>query len=342
MHALLRHIKPVLVLLVAFMMTASDAAAQSEERLAELDQYAASTPTQYTRSIDTLVSYLMIPATTEREKARLIYAWLAYHIRYDDRAYNTRKTSDFSSALVLRNKKGVCLGYAMLFEAMGTEAGLNVRTVIGYAKPMKRGKKMKNPDHAWNAVEADGRWMLCDATWGSSTATPRGNGKIKTKKEFSGFWFDTAPEIFVLTHLPDMERWQLMTHPVTKEQFEHFPIIGPEFFQVGFTTDSIMDKMLMFKKFKVVQVYPTKGKWCVRGAPENGVLVRDTEYQFDVISKDYDMAVSVDGNETHYYKGENEVIHIDIRPKKKNTIVLMNSKNPRKGEAILVYEVAKQ
>ncbi|MFM9983633.1 MAG: transglutaminase domain-containing protein [Flavobacteriales bacterium] len=295
----------------------------------------------YNRSIDTLVSYLMIPATNQREKARLIYSWLAYTIRYDDRAYNTRKTSDFSSALVLKNKKGVCLGYAMLFEAMGTEAGLNVRTVIGYAKPMKRGKKMKNPDHAWNAVEVDGRWILCDATWGSSTATPRGNGKIKTKKEFSGFWFDTPPDVFVLTHLPDMERWQLLSHPVTKDQFENFPVIGPEFFTAGFSTDSIMDKMMMIKKFKVVQVYPTKGAWKVRGAPEIGVLSSDTEYQFDILSSDYDTAVVIEGSESKFFKAENNTIRINLKPQKKNTIVLINSKNPRRGEAILVYEVAK-
>jgi hypothetical protein len=315
--------------------------AQSEERMVELDQYAAATPVQYARSIDTLVSYLLIPAANDVEKARLIYAWLAYNIRYDDKAYNSRTTSDFSSARVLQNKKGVCMGYAMLFEAMGTEAGLNVRTIIGYAKPGKRGKRMKNPDHAWNAVEANGKWMLCDATWGSSTAIARGNGKIKSKKEYTSFWFDTSPEVFILTHLPDMERWQLLSNPITKGQFENFPIIGPEFFKAGFKTDTIMDKMMMFKKFKVVQVYATKGKWMIEGAPESGVLSREMEYQFDIISTEYDMAVVVDGNESHFFKGENDRIRVKLKPKKKNTVVVMNSKNPKKGEAILVYEVAR-
>ena len=339
MLILLRHSLISMVLIVSFVAMEIPLFAQSEERLAELDQYAASTPDQYTRSIDTLVSYLMIPATNKREKARLIYSWLAYHIRYDDRSYNTHKTSDFSSSLVLKNKKAVCMGYAMLFEAMANEAGLNVRTIIGYAKPMKRGKRMKNPDHAWNAVEADGRWMLCDATWGSSSATIRRNGKIKSKKEFSSFWFDTAPDVFILTHLPDMERWQLKSHPVTKEQFENFPIIGPEFFAVGFTTDSIMDKMLMMKKFEVVEVFSTKGKWQIEGAPENGVLQKEREYQFRISSTDYDMAVILDDGKQQFFNAQNQVIAVNFKPRKKVTVVLMNSKNPRKGEAILMYDV---
>ncbi len=138
-----------------------------------------------------------------------------------------------------------------------------------------------------------------------------------------------------------MERWQLLSHPISKEQFEHFPIIGPEFFKVGFTTDSIMDKMIMFKKFKVVQVYSTKGSWMVEGAPENGVLTRNSEYKFDIISTDYDTAVVMDGNVPNYFKSENERIRVNLKPCKKNTIVLINSKNPKRGEAILVYDVAR-
>ncbi len=328
-------------LVLTFIFFSLTAASQDDARLSELDQYARSVPGQYSHSIDTLVSYLIIPAQNDNEKARLIYAWIAQNLRYDDRAINSNKTSDFSVSTVLKKKKAVCMGYASLFEAMGTEAGLNVRTIIGYSKDSKRGKKLKNPDHVWNVVENDGRWMLCDATWGSGYAEPKRNGKTKTVKRYNPFWFDTRPDAFALTHLPDISRWQLMSVPVTKKQFEDFPFIHSGFFEVGFTVDTIFQKLLKTPKYEVPVVYQTRHSWQIINAPANGGLLKENTVNIAIRSEVYDKLIVVNGdNETTIIDFDLKVASVVVKPKgKRLTVYVIDDKRPRKAEGILAYKV---
>ncbi len=277
------------------------------------------------------------------EKARLIFSWIAQHLKYDAAALNANRTADCSAALVLKKKKAVCIGYAMLFEAMGTEAGLNVRTIIGYSKNERRGKRLKNPDHAWNAIEADGRWILCDVTWGSSYAEPKRNGKIKARKRFNTYWFDTRPDEFVLTHLPDIMRWQLFSVPVTKAQFEQIPIISSEFFRAGFTIDTIYDKLLNFPKYDVVQIYLTKGKWQALNAPVNKRLKANENYSFTIASADYDRVAVESGNATQFYDFKDGLSNFAIVARSNSlSIYLIDDERPRKAEGILSYKVVRQ
>jgi Transglutaminase-like superfamily len=325
---------------VALFVLSAHAVAQDSARFAALDYYALQTPDNLSRSTDTLVTYLMIPAQNDLEKARLIYAWVAQHIKYDANAINANRPSDCSAIQVLKKKKAVCLGFAMLYEALGTEAGLNVRTIIGYVKGERRHARLKNPNHAWNAIEVNGRWILCDATWGSGYAEPKRKGKIKVKSYFNTFWFDTAPQKFVLSHLPDIPRWQLLSNQVSKQQFQHFPIIGSLFFEKGFAIDTIFDKLLLIPKYEVVEVYQTKGQWMVDDAHPSGILYRNQSYHFNLKSSYYDRAVVFSGNQTLFFDAINGYFDIDASAYgRKLSIFLIDSKRPKKAEGIFSYKV---
>ena len=66
-----------------------------------LDKYAKNCPVKYHKDIPSLVEYLLKPANTEIEKVRVLFTWIATHIRYDDIAYNTKKYPDYTPGYVL-------------------------------------------------------------------------------------------------------------------------------------------------------------------------------------------------------------------------------------------------
>ena len=88
-----------------------------------LDEYARKTPQQYEVGLTTLASYLIKPAKTDLEKARVLFTWVATHVRYDDAAYNSGNYPDYTAEFVLKNKRAVCEGYSNVLMALCDEAG---------------------------------------------------------------------------------------------------------------------------------------------------------------------------------------------------------------------------
>jgi hypothetical protein len=199
------------------------------------DRYAASVPDKYKSSIRDLVKYLCKKTTNDMEKARVIYTWIALNISYDDNSFNTGHYRDPSPESVFKSKEAVCEGYSSLFEYMGKQAGLDAVSVIGYGKGIgyHKGDKFSATNHAWNAININGQWRLFDVTWASGYGTGV-NGKLVTRKRFNGFWFDTDPEAFIFSHLPEDSKWQLNTHTLTKKEFENFPFVEDGYFEMGF------------------------------------------------------------------------------------------------------------
>ena len=127
--------------------------------------------------------------TTDIEKARAIFDWLSFNIAYD----TSYSTHDGEKAF--KKRKGVCQGYAELFQLMADEAGLKSEMIIGtgYGGPgVGRG------GHAWNMVKLPDRDLLLDSCWGAGYVT---GSSFKFK--FAPAWFDTHPAAFVYTHLPN-------------------------------------------------------------------------------------------------------------------------------------------
>jgi len=85
-----------------------------------------------------------------------IIDWLQGEFRYDKRV--SRERSDVKRCIEsLRERRGVCEDYAILFNYMVRSQGIPALAVIGYA-----GDDMG--EHAWNLVWL-GRWTFVDPTW---------------------------------------------------------------------------------------------------------------------------------------------------------------------------------
>jgi hypothetical protein len=224
-----------LLIILSFKTAIAD---EEDARYSAADHHALTAPASVTKSMRTLSAYLTKPFATDEEKARAIFRWITDNISYDVEGFFSGRESASASSDVLQSRSSVCSGYSILFEELGTAAGLQVATIDGYAKGFgyQPGDKIpEKSNHTWNAVKIDGQWKLVDCTWGA--------GKVDDthayRKEFEPYYFFTKPEEFVYRHLPADKSWQLLSRPVSRQEFMNLPLVEPIFFQYGFIMDSL-------------------------------------------------------------------------------------------------------
>lgn len=189
----------------------------------EIDRHALAAPDSVAANLDTLASYLAIPATDDLGKVRAIWRWITAHIFYD------RDNKNYTARETLRGRKGTCQGYAELFVELSLRMGVRAVEVTGYSRGSgyKPGDRTVN-DHAWNAVLAGGKWYLLDSTYGAGHF----NGG-RYLREYREHYFLTPPSEFIYTNLPELRRWQLMEQKISKKEFERLPFYRHGFFQYG-------------------------------------------------------------------------------------------------------------
>lgn len=202
-----------------------------------IDAYARKTPESMAHNLNTLSEYLTAPARSELAKARSVYAWITSHVRYDETVYSgQRYSSEVEYAnRVLRSRKTVCTGFALLYKHLLNRAGIEVVNVKGYARTNdnEAGLPIRQIDHEWNAVRLDGDWYLVDIAWAQTTAKPSANGPV----EPNDFYFLTEPVAFAANHFPADPQWQLLNTPISKAKFDQYPKIYDAYFRLGFADD---------------------------------------------------------------------------------------------------------
>lgn len=167
----------------------------------------------------------------ERDKARAIFVWIARHIAYDTEGFFSGHLGDTSPEAVFASRVTVCDGYSRLFEAMASEAGLESVRVFGHSKGYGSvlGEASEGSSHAWNAVKIDGQWHLLDVTWAAGVVGP----DHQFYPSFNAHYFLTPPARMVLDHYPEDPQWLLLDRPISREEYDRMPALGPVFFSQG-------------------------------------------------------------------------------------------------------------
>src|SRR5690606_19487068 len=103
-----------------------------------------------------IAKFLTQQLNTKEEKARAIYIWISQNIRYD--LGNLNSTFRYRSVEeviddVMETRKGVCLHYAALFQAMCKTVGLESFQINGYTRDGSG--KIAELSHSWNALQLD-------------------------------------------------------------------------------------------------------------------------------------------------------------------------------------------
>lgn len=187
--------------------------------------------------------------SSDDDKARAIYAWIAMNIKYDIKQLNRNKKQikySFSSeeerirkeqeivmdiaTKTLKSKKGVCEGYSSLYKVLCDMTRVECEMIAGSTKSseMDIGKLPEYSDHKWNAIKINGEWKLIDVTWGS------GYGDSQTGKfvaNYTDIYFFTNPDDFFLNHFPEEEKWLLTDK--TAEDFAKLPYFYDYYLESG-------------------------------------------------------------------------------------------------------------
>ncbi|AEO55487.1 hypothetical protein MYCTH_112924 [Thermothelomyces thermophilus ATCC 42464] len=179
------------------------------------DALAAQHPTssipRHADPIGHLAHVLCAPLPSPTDKARAIFTWLHHNVVYDVHGFfNNCIPRGQTPADTIYSGKAVCEGYARVYEAIATRAGLECVVVTGHGKgfgfrPLRAGQPPPPRDptgHAWNAVRIDGgRWKLVDACWGAGAVC---NGQYHQR--FAPECFTMSNERFGDRHFPADDR----------------------------------------------------------------------------------------------------------------------------------------
>jgi hypothetical protein len=256
----------------------------------QIDVFARMAPKNI-ETIDNLVKYLSEKATTDIEKARLIYVWLADNISYDERAYNSNSIGDNSAQTVFKTKKAVCAGFANLYTEIGEKMGLEIVTVAGVAKGYEFEEDLtedldESVNHAWNLIKINNEWRVFDATWGEGYGSSNKKGKLQMTKKFNANWFNVHPNVAIFTHLPQDFTKQYINPTISYINYLALPYLTPGDFNTGWITpEEILVKMNEKKKLDLPNIYSEFFDLKLR-APKERILKKGKPHEFSLKSKD--------------------------------------------------------
>jgi transglutaminase-like putative cysteine protease len=171
------------------------------------DHYASLFPRAQVTSLPQLAQQLTSPFPSLTDKARAIFTWLHYNVRYDVDSFFAGNVRPSTPQSTLQSGLAVCEGYAALFTNLATHAGLESVVISGHGKgygytPLAPGSPLPpyNAGHAWNAVRIDdGEWKLLDACWGAGHVQGKGQPYIA---KFTPQYFTMSNEEFGIKHFP--------------------------------------------------------------------------------------------------------------------------------------------
>jgi transglutaminase/protease-like cytokinesis protein 3 len=93
----------------------------------------------------------------------IIFYWITCNIEYDTVSYFSKNYSNQSPASVLQSKKGVCAGYANIYQYLCDQLNISCEKINGYSKGYgfdDHEDALKEIDHVWNAIKIDHHWYL--------------------------------------------------------------------------------------------------------------------------------------------------------------------------------------
>ena len=188
---------------------------------------------------------------SEIEKAYVLFYWFHLNIEYDVEGYFSGDKI-YEPESVYKLGRGVCSGYSILYKYFGEKIGINVGTIVGYAKgySWKKNTLFDSTNHEWNYIIIEGIYYLLDVTWGSGYID--GHKYYKKLKECE---FLPSPRVFLFSRLPFEQKFQLVENPITLEDFCFSIEVPEELFSIGFYSSNIIRSDFTVRNRKKLIIY---------------------------------------------------------------------------------------
>lgn len=228
------------------------------------DTHAAKFPRQSVPSLDWLATQLTAPFSSSTDQARCIFSWLHHNIEYDVVSFFAGNLQPSTPASTLATGLAVCEGYAGLFTAIATKAGLESVVVSGHGKgfgftSLAPGAPLptEKSNHAWNAVKIDnGYWKTIDACWGAGNI--KGAGQ-PYNKAFTPRFFTMSNDDFALRHFPTnrAQAFRSSGQPLTWDEYIIGDTGGELMQPYGLAAEEGFSETSFLPKYKKVSISPS-------------------------------------------------------------------------------------
>jgi len=211
-----------------------------EKAYAAVDAYVLAMKGHY-KKIPDLAKDLAAPYTTDEDKVRAIFMWVTNNIAYDCALFHSNNNkglqisykdqaeldakrekyySDYATR-VLRGRKAICEGYAVLFQELCRQNGIRCEIVIGRVSnntamiARVRNRKNFSTNHAWDKVMINGTWYYVDPTWASGYC----DKKVKKfYKDFKGYYYLTSLDQLYATHAANEKQTEKRNNAVARSR----------------------------------------------------------------------------------------------------------------------------
>ncbi len=176
-------------------------------------------PDSMARTVGGLARFITASFTTEGDRARAAFGWVARNIRYDvENMYllEYERAPAVVAQETLAKRLGVCRHYAELYAAVANQAGVLTYVVPGY------NSLLASVGHAWCASRIEGKWQLLDPTWAA--------GQVLNHRfvpQFNDEYYCPPARVFLELHMPFDPLWQLLAAPRTPQQFQQGVVPPP-------------------------------------------------------------------------------------------------------------------
>lgn len=221
-------------------------------------------------NIEDLAKKIDSDFSTPLEKVRAAYAWTAKNISYsyknpfqvgnaqiyivmDDQDYKRRlkREDEKITDITFNNRKGLCKGYALVFQKICRLLHIENKIILGYVKNSSYqigfvpGKK----NHAWNAVKVNGEWYFSDVTAAAGYMV-----KGVWQRKFSNSFFNIPENIISNTYYSQDILWKSNINQRNLEEFSNLPLFSQAYFDKTFEILSPMVGKINSQKRKKIQL----------------------------------------------------------------------------------------
>ncbi len=229
-------------------------------------------------SADKLAQQISVDFKTPQQQVKAVFYWVSKNINYDlDNFYNPKQKrirfhykdevekqqkikaiKDEIVTKVFTTRKAVCEGYAQTIAKVCNILNIENEVIKGYVRnSLNDINNVRNiPNHAWNAIKINDKWMYMDATWAAGAVFNN-----KWQKEFNQYYYNITKEKHFKTHFPESTLWQLRIGRFSKENYYKQPIYESSFLKSDLELISPSQGVLNRKEiieFKIKNLKPNQ------------------------------------------------------------------------------------
>jgi len=162
----------------------------------------------------------------------------------------------------------------------------------------------------------------------------------KFTRKLSVHWFDPKPEIFIFTHFPKEEMWQLLNRPVVRDEFLRMPPLSPELVLWGFNPDATFSYFVNNRNASFPDQFSIDVRWKINMMPVCNELKVGNSYDFEfVLPQNEEVVVICNNRDWVRFEQNGNTFSLTFTPERRGqAIVAVKHPNGKFG-GVFKYDV---